>query len=177
MDRFAEMAAFVRVVRSGSITAAAAQQSIAKSAVSKRLMDLEKRIGVQLLTRTTRRLTLTSAGSEFLERAEAILADVEEAESEALSAHGRLSGRVRVAAPLTFGLMHLSPVIRSFSLANPEVKLDLDLARRDCCSGCCKSGRILCVQTCTGGGQVSDPETESRQQGDQDDLEQRPDSG
>ncbi len=130
MDRFAEMAAFVRVVRSGSITAAAEQQSIAKSAVSKRLMDLEKRIGVQLLTRTTRRLTLTSAGSEFLERAEAILADVEEAESEALSAHGRLSGRVRVAAPLTFGLMHLSPVIRSFSLANPEVKLDLDLSDR-----------------------------------------------
>ncbi len=130
MDRFAEMSAFVRVVRSGSITAAAEQQSIAKSAVSKRLADLEKRLGVQLLTRTTRRLTLTSAGSEFLERAEAILADVEEAESEALSARGRLSGRVRVAAPLTFGLMHLSPAIRSFSLANPEVKLDLDLSDR-----------------------------------------------
>ncbi|MCH8140645.1 MAG: LysR family transcriptional regulator, partial [Proteobacteria bacterium] len=59
MDRFAEMATFIRVVRSGSITAAAEQQSIAKSAVSKRLRDLEKRLGVQLLTRTTRRLTLT----------------------------------------------------------------------------------------------------------------------
>ena len=55
---------------------------------------------------------------------------MEEAESEVLSARGRLSGRVRVAAPLTFGLMHLSPVIRSFSLANPEVKLDLDLSDR-----------------------------------------------
>ncbi|TDJ38401.1 MAG: LysR family transcriptional regulator [Gammaproteobacteria bacterium] len=130
MDRFVEMATFIRVVRSGSITAAAEQQSIAKSAVSKRLRDLEKRLGVQLLTRTTRRLTLTSAGGEFLERAEAILADVEEAESEAQSARGRLSGRVRVAAPLTFGLMHLSPVIRAFSRANPEVKLDLDLSDR-----------------------------------------------
>lgn len=130
MSRLAEMEALVAVVRNGSITAGAAQLDTAKSAVSRRIRDLEARLGVQLLTRTTRRLSLTEAGERYVERAEAVLAAVEQADADAASAQGALRGRLRAAVPLSFGLRHLGPLVQSFHEQHPEVSLDLDFSDR-----------------------------------------------
>ena len=102
MNKWAEMQALVTVVKNGSITAAAEQLGVAKSAVSKRISELEKRLGVQLLVRTTRRLNLTEAGGRYFEQAEGLLATVEQVETDAASDQGKLSGRIRVAAPTVF---------------------------------------------------------------------------
>jgi DNA-binding transcriptional LysR family regulator len=130
MDRFADLQIFVRVAESGSISAAAAKLEIAKSAVSRRLAELEGRLGVQLLHRTTRRLSLTDSGSAFLERAQRILADLDEAEAAVSQAHGALKGRLRVALPLSFGLLHLSQPLQAFMALHPGVEFDLDFNDR-----------------------------------------------
>lgn len=130
MDRFGDMQTFVRVVETGSISAAAEHLGIAKSAVSRRLSDLEARLGVQLLRRTTRRLNLTDTGRSFYARSLQILADVDEAETAVSQAHGTLRGRLRVAAPLSFGLLHLGPAITDFMQLHPQVIFDLDFNDR-----------------------------------------------
>ncbi len=130
MARLEDMQSFVRVVEAGSISAAAERMGIAKSAVSRRLSDLEGRLGVQLLRRTTRRLNLTDTGRSFYDRCVRILEDVEEAENAVSQEHGTLRGRLRVAVPLTFGLLHLGPAIRDFSRAHPQVEFDLDFNDR-----------------------------------------------
>ncbi len=88
MARFADMQVYVSVVESGSISAAAERLNLAKSAVSRRLAELEARLGVSLIQRTTRRLNLTDSGRDYYTRCVAILADVEEAESAVSQAHG-----------------------------------------------------------------------------------------
>lgn len=130
MDRFADMQMFVKVVESASISAAAERLEVAKSAVSRRLAELEARLGVQLLQRTTRRLNLTDSGRSFYERCLRILADLEEAEIAVSQAHGALSGKLRVALPLSLGLLHLVPVINAFAAAHPELEFDLDFNDR-----------------------------------------------
>lgn len=130
MDRYAEMQMFVRVVETGSISGAAERLEIAKSAVSRRLADLESRLGVQLLHRTTRRLGLTDSGRAFHERALRLLADLDEAEAAVSQAHGALKGRLRVALPLSFGLLHLAPLIETFMSLHPDVEFDLDFNDR-----------------------------------------------
>ncbi len=130
MDRFAEMQMFVHVVEVGSISGAAERLKVAKSAVSRRLADLENRLGAQLLHRTTRRLNLTDSGRAFLEQAQRILADLDEAETAVSQAHGALKGRLRVALPLSFGLLHLTPLIEAFMSLHPEVVFDLDFNDR-----------------------------------------------
>jgi DNA-binding transcriptional LysR family regulator len=130
MDRLEEMRTFVKVVESGSITGAAERLGIAKSAVSRRLADLEGRLSVQLFRRTTRTLSLTDTGASFHERCLRILADVEEAELAVSQAHGTLRGRLRVAVPLSFGLRHLGPAIDAFLRDHPQVEFDLDLNDR-----------------------------------------------
>ena len=130
MDRLEEMRTFVKVVEIGSITGAAERLGIAKSAVSRRLADLEERLSVQLFRRTTRTLSLTDTGASFHERCLRILADVEEAELAVSQAHGTLRGRLRVAVPLSFGLRHLGPAIDAFLRDHPEVEFDLDLNDR-----------------------------------------------
>jgi DNA-binding transcriptional LysR family regulator len=130
MDRFADMQMFVRVVETGSISAAAERLEIAKSAVSRRLAELESRLGAQLLHRTTRRLNLTDSGRAYLERAQTILADLAEAEAAVSQAHTALKGRLRVALPLSFGLLHLAPLIESFMALHPDVEFDLDFNDR-----------------------------------------------
>ena len=92
MDRFDDMTAFVAVAEAGSFTAAADRLDVAKSAVSRRISALETRLGVQLIRRTTRRLSLTESGLAFYERSQRILADLDEAESAITEAHGTLSG-------------------------------------------------------------------------------------
>lgn len=131
MDRFEEMRTFVRVVEAGSLSAAAERLDIAKSAVSRRLADLESRLDVQLLNRTTRRLNLTDSGSLFYQRCQRILADLEESEQYVSSEHTNLRGTIRIAAPLTFGVRHLSPVLNEFLKLHPELNLDLDLNDRN----------------------------------------------
>ena len=130
MDRFEEMQTFIRVVKAGSLSAAAERLDIAKSAVSRRLAELEARLGVQLLTRTTRRLNLTENGRQFYQRCLTILSDLEEAEQAITSGDIALTGTLRIAAPLSFGITHLSPVLNAFLQLHPELKLDLDLNDR-----------------------------------------------
>ncbi|WPC06222.1 LysR family transcriptional regulator [Pseudomonas benzenivorans] len=127
-DKFLEMETFVRVVEAGSVSAAAEQLVIAKSAVSKRLSDLEARLGVQLLARTTRSLSLTDSGRLFLEHVKEILSAVDIAESTATGARTLVQGKLRIASPLTFGLMHLTPAIREFIKQYPSVTVDIDFS-------------------------------------------------
>lgn len=130
MDRFAELEAFVRVAEDGSFTRAADRLEVAKTVVSDRVARLERRLGAQLLRRTTRRLTLTDVGETFLVRAQRLLGDLEEAESAAQAQQTALSGRLKVAAPLSFGVHQLGPLVASFMAAHPGVVVDLDLNDR-----------------------------------------------
>jgi len=124
------MQIFVGVVEAGSITAAAERLNLAKSAVSRRLAELEAHLGVSLIQRTTRRLNLTDSGRAFYARCVAILADLEEAESAVSQAHGALKGQLKVALPLAFGLLHLAPLVQEFMARHPEVRLELDFNDR-----------------------------------------------
>ena len=130
MDRFEEIHTFIRMVDSGSLSATADKLNLAKSAVSRRLSDLESRLGVQLLQRTTRRINLTDAGQRFYHRCSHILADLEDSEREAGTEQSRLSGTIRIAAPLSFGIQHLSPLLDLFLIQHPELSLDLKLTDR-----------------------------------------------
>lgn len=130
MDPFEEMQTFIRVVDAGGISRAADQLDIAKSAVSRRLSDLETRLGVQLITRTTRKLSITDTGKAYYPQCLRLLNDLQEVESSVSSEHQRLSGKLRIAIPLSFGLAHLESVITDFIAEHPEVVFDLDLNDR-----------------------------------------------
>jgi len=130
MNRLLEMEIFVRVVDAGSISGAADRLNLAKSAVSRRLAELERRLGVRLLNRTTRRLSLTAAGGAFYDRCAGILADVADAEQTVADADAELSGQLRLAAPLSFGIGHLGAAINDFMRQHPGVTFDLDLNDR-----------------------------------------------
>lgn len=130
MDRFEDLRAFVAVVETGSFTAAADRLALAKSAVSRRLSGLEERLGATLIRRTTRRLNLTEAGRDFYKRSASILADLDEAESAIAHAHGELSGQLRIALPLSFGVHHMAKPIAEFSRLHPGVEFDLNLDDR-----------------------------------------------
>lgn len=130
MDKIANIESFVRVVESGSISKAAEGMKLAKSVVSRRLTELEKYLGAQLFQRTTRRLNLTDSGRSFYERATRILNDLDEAEQAVMRLHGELSGKLRVAVPLSFGLHHLAPAIVDFIDQHPRLEFDLDFNDR-----------------------------------------------
>jgi len=130
MDRFAELESFVQVAQAGSFTRAAQRLDVAKTVVSDRVARLERRLGAQLLRRTTRRLTLTDIGETFLVRAQRLLADLAEAEVEASHAQTTLTGRLRVAAPLSFGVHQLGALVAEFMRRHPELVVELDLNDR-----------------------------------------------
>lgn len=130
MDRFEEMRNFVQVVEAGSITRAADLSHTAKSAVSRRLADLETRLGVQLLNRTTRRMALTDAGQRFYEESGRLLAELEQAEATVVSAEAALSGRIRLAAPTVFGRRHLGPALNDFQAEHPQIQFDIEFNDR-----------------------------------------------
>jgi len=130
MDRFEQMLTFVKVVEAGSMSAAADRLNIAKSAVSRRLAELESRLGVQLLIRTTRRLNLTENGQQFYQRCLAILTDLEETEQALTCEQTLLRGSIRMAIPLSFGIKHLSPLLNKFLKVHPNLSLELDLNDR-----------------------------------------------
>lgn len=130
MDRFEDLRAFVQTVESGNLTRAAETLQVATSAVSRRIKDLEGRLGTQLLQRTTRQMRLTAAGETFHARAVAILQALEEAETEAGCQSRRLTGPLRIAAPLSFGNSHLGPILIEFAAAHPGLELDIDFSDR-----------------------------------------------
>jgi DNA-binding transcriptional LysR family regulator len=130
MSEFEEMRTFVRIVEAGSISKAAEQLGIAKSGVSRRLTDLESRLGVRLIARTTRRSSLTEAGRGYYAGAVKLLADVAELDAATADAETSLRGTLRLAAPLSFGLTHLAPAIEAFLCAHPGLDLDIDFSDR-----------------------------------------------
>lgn len=130
MNQFEDMQAFVRVVEAGSITKAAEQMNTVKSAISRRLSVLEKRLGVSLLTRTTRSQTLTESGSAYYQQCLRIIEDVAEVESGIRNQHCALAGRIKVAAPLSFGLTHLAPALTQFNNIHSQVHFDVDFNDR-----------------------------------------------
>ena len=125
MDRLREMEMFVRVVEAGSFSAAARDLNMGQPAVSKTIASLEDRLGVRLLTRSTRKLSPTEAGTAFYERAVRAIGEADEAEAAAQGAGAGLEGRLRVSAPVTFSRLHLVPMLGSFLDAHPKVQLDL----------------------------------------------------
>ncbi|MES3000919.1 MAG: LysR family transcriptional regulator [Pseudomonadota bacterium] len=130
MDRFAEMKVFSTVVDAGSFVAAADQLGMSKAAVSRHVSELESRLGVRLLQRTTRRLSLTEEGQVFLARSRELLAAVQEAESEITARKSDAVGLLRVSAPLTFGILHLAPLWGQFRARHPQVSFDVMLSDR-----------------------------------------------
>jgi DNA-binding transcriptional LysR family regulator len=130
MDRIDAMQAFVAVADLEGFAPAARKLKLSPSAVTRLVAALEDRLGARLLQRTTRSVTLTDAGTRYLERARRILADVEEAERAAESERTRPSGRLVVSAPLGFGRLHVSPVMTAYLKRYPDVSGELRLEDR-----------------------------------------------
>ena len=131
MDKFADIEAFTAVVEASSFSMAGERLGIAKSVVSRRISQLERRLGSRLLHRTTRRLALTDTGKNFYQRAVQILADLDDAEQSVTEEAIELRGTLKLAAPLSFGLMHLSDAITDFLNEHPAIELNLDLNDRN----------------------------------------------
>ena len=130
MDRFQEMRAFVAVVEAGSFVRAADAMQLSKPAVSRQVAELEARLGVRLLHRTTRKLSLTEEGDVFYARCKEVLGVLEEAEAEVTARRDRAVGVLKVSAPVSFGLLHLAPLWAGFMAAHPDVSLELSLSDR-----------------------------------------------
>jgi DNA-binding transcriptional LysR family regulator len=130
MDRFQEMRALVAVVDAGSFVGAADATGISKAAMSRQVAELEARLGVRLLHRTTRRLSLTGEGEVFCARARELLDALEEVESEVTARSGQAVGTLKVTAPVSFGLLHLAPLWPGFMAKHPQVRLEVMLADR-----------------------------------------------
>lgn len=130
MDRFFEMQTFATVVDVGSFVGAADALGRSKAAVSRHVNELESRLGVRLLHRTTRRLSLTPEGEVFLGRCRDLLSSLEEAEAEITSRSTEAIGLLRVNVPVTFGIRRLAPLWGAFRDRHPQVRLDITLADR-----------------------------------------------
>lgn len=130
MGQLEDMAMFVRIVDAGSITKAAEQLNVAKSAVSRRLRDLEIRLGTQLITRTTRQSNLTQSGEHYYQRAKNILDEVDALNEQAGGAPTLIKGSLKMTAPLSFGLMHLTEVIDEYAKQHPDLIFELDFSDR-----------------------------------------------
>lgn len=125
MSRLREMEMFVRVVDAGSFSSAARDLKIGQPAISKTIANLEERLGVRLLVRSTRQLTPTEAGVAFYERALRAVTEADEADAAARGAAASLEGRLRIAAAVTFSRIHLVPRLAEFLDAHPRLELEL----------------------------------------------------
>lgn len=128
MGQLEDMQVFIRVVDAGSISKAAEQLGIAKSAVSRRLVDLESRLGVRLINRTTRISSLTEAGKGFYQRSRKIIDDVAELNIITNESNSALEGTINLAAPLSFGLAHLAPAIDDFIKLHPKLSININFS-------------------------------------------------
>ena len=130
MDRLDAMQLFVRVAELGSFAGAAQQLGVARSVVTRQIAGLEAHLGVKLMARSTRRLSLTSAGTAYLEKCRVILNLVEAAEIGVAEERQTPRGNIRISLPLSFGLKRLAPLLLDFSQRYPEVALDMDYSDR-----------------------------------------------
>lgn len=130
MSELEEIRTFVQLVDAGSSTRAAERRGLAVSAISRRMKELEARLGVQLIQRTTRRMHLTDVGRTYYDRCVRLLADLAEAEAEVTERHASLKGRLKIAAPVSFGTAHLAPALSAFMHAHPEIEIVLDMSDR-----------------------------------------------
>lgn len=128
MDQLSAMRAFVRVVQMGSFSSAGRDMNTTQTTISKKVAALEKKIGVKLLTRSSRNHTLTPTGAEYFEQCVAILGELDEAEVRARSEIASPRGTIRIAAPVAFGRLVIAPHIAEFFCLYPEIKVDLALS-------------------------------------------------
>src|ERR1700757_3027579 len=131
MDRLAAMKAFVLVVDTGSSSVAARRLSVGQPAVSKLVAQLEDRLGVKLLVRTTRGLTATEAGLNYYERARRSIEEADEAELAARGASSGLAGKLRICAAVTFARIHLMPRLPEFLACHPDLEMEVVLDDRN----------------------------------------------
>jgi DNA-binding transcriptional LysR family regulator len=130
MDRLKQIESFVAVSTKGSLTAAALAEGVAPAVVGRRIDALEERLGVKLLVRTTRRITLTHEGSAFLEDAQRVLADLANAEASVSAGGVKASGHLRITAPAGFGRRHVAPLVPRFIAEHPDTSVSLNLSDR-----------------------------------------------
>lgn len=130
MDLLNAMGVFTRVARSESFSAAARELGMSKTAVSRHVSDLENTLGVRLLNRSTRRMSLTEAGSAYLARSSGILSDVDELQRSVQNLHRQPEGVLRITSAVTFGHCALAPVIADFLAEYPDINVQLDLTNR-----------------------------------------------
>ena len=128
MDKLDAMQTFVRVAEAGSFIAVANQLQVARSVVTRQVAALEKHLGAKLITRSTRSLTLTAAGSAYLEKGRVILNMVDAAESSLTEEKAVPRGRIRLGLPLSYGLQELMPALLDFAREQPYVELIMDLS-------------------------------------------------
>jgi DNA-binding transcriptional LysR family regulator len=130
MDKLKQLESFVSVATRGSLTAAAKAEGVAPAIMGRRLDALEERLGVKLLVRTTRRLTLTHEGSAFLEDCQRLLADIANAEASVSAGGVKASGHLRITAPAGFGRRHVAPLVPRFREQHKDVTVSLNLTDR-----------------------------------------------
>ncbi|NLY57328.1 MAG: LysR family transcriptional regulator, partial [Gammaproteobacteria bacterium] len=128
VDRITSMRVFVRAASAGSLSAAGRHLGMSPAMATKHVNALEARLGVKLFHRTTRQLSLTEAGSDYLEACQRILPEIDEAEAAAASQRVKASGLLRMNVPLSFGIRYVAPLIAEFSHQHPEVRVELGLS-------------------------------------------------
>ncbi|NOY72676.1 MAG: LysR family transcriptional regulator [Gammaproteobacteria bacterium] len=156
MDGFNAIPVFVAVVESGGFSSAARKLNISKSAVSKRITQLEDKLGVRLLYRTTRQLSLTEAGEHYYENAVKALAYANEAEDSVTQQQATPQGRLRINVPMSFGRLHIAPLIPPFLERYPNIHIDMVMDDR--VVDLVESGFDLAIR----GGDLSDSSLISR---------------
>jgi DNA-binding transcriptional LysR family regulator len=130
MDKLKQLESFVAVATKGSLTATALAEGVAPAVIGRRIDALEERLGVKLLVRTTRRISLTHEGSAFLEDCQRLLSDLASAEASVSAGGVKASGHLRVTAPAGFGRRHVAPLVPRFIALHPDVSVSLNLSDR-----------------------------------------------
>jgi DNA-binding transcriptional LysR family regulator len=130
VDKLKQLESFVSVATRGSLTAAARAEGVAPAIMGRRVDALEERLGVKLLVRTTRRITLTHEGSAFLEDCQRLLSDLANAEASVSAGGVKASGHLRITAPAGFGRRHVAPLVPKFREAHGDVTISLNLSDR-----------------------------------------------
>ena len=130
MDKLKQIESFVSVAAKGSLTAAANAEGVAPAVIGRRIDALEERLGVKLLLRTTRRITLTHEGSAFLDDCQRVLADLGNAEASVSAGGVKASGYLRITAPAGFGRRHVAPMVPRYLAQHPDVHISLNLSDR-----------------------------------------------
>ena len=130
MSKLKQLETFVTVAARGGLTAAARAEGVAPAIIGRRIDALEERLGVKLLVRTTRRVTLTQEGSAFLEDCQRLLTDLDNAEASVSAGGVRATGHLNLTAPAGFGRRHVAPLVPRFRELHPDVTLSLNLNDR-----------------------------------------------